>query len=125
MNLFLDTHVLLWWLDDNPVLSERARSAIADPGNLVILSSVVTWEIRTKQALGKLKIPSDFYNVIKNQGFEFLSITSDHAYAVGDIPMHHRDPFDRMIISQAKLEGLTVVTHDSIFKEYGISVLEA
>ncbi len=124
MNLFLDTHVLLWWLDDNPTLSEKARNAISDPNNLIILSSVVILEIRIKQALGKLEIVPDFYQVIKNQGFELLSITSDHAFAVGDLPMHHRDPFDRMIISQAKLEGLTVMTHDNIFKKYDISILK-
>jgi PIN domain nuclease of toxin-antitoxin system len=124
MNLFLDTHVLLWWLDDNPALSETGRRAISDPNNLIILSSVVIWEIRIKQALGKLEITPDFFHVIKNQGFEFLAITSEHAYAVGDLPMHHRDPFDRMIIAQAKLEGLSVVTHDSTFRKYGIPILE-
>ncbi len=81
MNLFLDTHVSLLWLDDNPAFSEKARNAISDPDNLIILSSVVTWEIRIKQALGKLKIAPIFYHVIKNQGFELLSITSDHAFA--------------------------------------------
>jgi PIN domain nuclease of toxin-antitoxin system len=124
MNLFLDTHVLLWWLDNSPHLSEAGRSAIADPDNLIVLSSVVIWEIRIKQALGKLEIAPNFYRVIKNQGFELLSITADHAYASGELPMHHRDPFDRMIIAQAKLEGLKVVTHDIIFKKYDIPVLE-
>ncbi len=124
MNLFLDTHVLLWWLDDNPALSKKARNAISNPDNLIVLSSVVIWEIRIKQALGKLEIVPNFYSVIKNQGFELLSITSDHAFAVGDLPMHHRDPFDRMIISQAKFEGLTIVTHDNIFKKYDIPVLK-
>jgi PIN domain nuclease of toxin-antitoxin system len=124
MNLFIDTHVLLWWLDDSPHLSEAGRSAIADPNNLIVLSAVVIWEIRIKQALGKLEIKPNFYHVIKNQGFEFLSITADHAYASGELPMHHRDPFDRMIIAQAKLEGLSVATHDSIFKKYNIPVLE-
>lgn len=125
MNLFLDTHVLLWWLDDSPSLSEKGRRAIADSQNLIVLSAVVIWEIRIKQAMGKLVIAPIFYDVIKNQGFEMLSITSDHAYAVGDLPMHHRDPFDRMIIAQAKLEGLTVVTHDAVFKKYGIPVIDA
>ena len=125
MNLFLDTPVLLWWLDDNPTLTEKARNAISDPDNLVILSSVVIWEMRIKQTLGKLEIAPDFYQVIKNQGFELLSITADHAFAVGELPMHHRDPFDRMLISQAKFEGLTIVTHDNIFQKYGVPVLKA
>jgi PIN domain nuclease of toxin-antitoxin system len=124
MNLILDTHVLLWWLDDNPVLSDKERLAIANSENLIALSAVVVWEIRIKQALGKLEIAPDFYNVIKNQGFEMLSITPDHAYAVGDLPMHHRDPFDRMIVAQAKLEGLTIVTHDVAFQKYDVSLLK-
>jgi len=124
VNLFIDTHVLLWWLDDSPELSEAGRTAISDPGNLIVLSAVVVWEIRIKQALGKLEIPPDFYRVVQQQGFELLSITADHSYAVGDLPMHHRDPFDRMIIAQAKHEGLTVATRDTVFNKYDIPVLK-
>ena len=124
MNLLLDTHILLWWLDDSPALSSQARNAVADTDNLIILSAVVIWEIRIKQALGKLMIAKNFYEVTKKQAFEMLPITSDHAYAVGELPEHHRDPFDRMLIAQAKFEGLTVVTHDAIFKKYQIPVLK-
>ncbi|MFN2234719.1 MAG: type II toxin-antitoxin system VapC family toxin [Anaerolineales bacterium] len=123
MNIFLDTHVLLWWLDDSQLLSDKVRNAIANSENLVVLSSVVIWEIRIKQALGKLVIAPEFYDVIKDEGFEMLSITPDHAYAVGELPMYHRDPFDRMIIAQAKLEGLTIATQDSVFKKYDVTVL--
>jgi PIN domain nuclease of toxin-antitoxin system len=125
MNIFLDTHVLLWWLDDSPFLSDKVRNAIANSENLVVLSSVVIWEIRIKQALGKLVIAPEFYDVIKDEGFEMLSITPDHANAVGELPMHHRDPFDRMIIAQAKLEGLTIATQDPVFKKYDVTVLNA
>lgn len=124
MNIFLDTHVLLWWLDDNPLLSKKVHSAIANSENLVVLSSVVIWEIRIKQALGKLVITPNFYDVLQKEGFEMLSITPDHAYAVGELPMHHQDPFDRMLIAQARLEGLTIATHDAVFKKYGVSVLD-
>lgn len=124
MNLLLDTHILLWWLDDSPALSSQARDAIADTGNLIVLSAAVVWEIRIKQALEKLKITQNFYEVIKGQGFEMLPITSDHAYAVGYLPKHHRDPFDRILIAQAQLEGLNIVTHDAIFKKYQIPVLK-
>ena len=123
MNLLLDTHVLLWWLDDSPSLLKSERRAIANPQNLIVLSAVVIWEIRIKQALGKLSITPNFYEVIKDEGFEMLPITPEHACAVGNLQMHHRDPFDRMIIAQAKLEGLMVVTHEAIFKKYDISVL--
>ena len=122
MNLLLDTHLLLWWLDASPDLSDAERKAIADPGNLIVVSAAVIWEVRIKQALGKLEIPADFYPVVKNQGFEFLSITADHAYAAGGLPMHHRDPFDRMIIAQARLEKLRVMTRDDIFSRYDVSI---
>lgn len=122
MNLLLDTHVLLWWLDDSPYLSEVERRAVADPGNLIVVSAAVIWEMRIKQELGKLEISADFYPVIKDQGFEFLSITADHAYAAGDLPMHHRDPFDRMIIAQARLEKLCIITRDNVFSRYDVSV---
>lgn len=123
MNLLLDTHILLWWLDDHASLPVNAREAIADTDNLIILSAAVIWEIRIKQGIGKLKIEPNFYNVIKEQGFEMLAITSDHANAVGDLPKHHRDPFDRILIAQAMLGGFTVVTHDAIFNKYPIPVL--
>lgn len=124
MNLFLDTRILLWWLDDNRSLSKQARDAIATTDNLIFVSVAVIWEIRIKQALGKLEIAPDFLNILMQQGFEILSITTNHAYRVGDLPMHHRDPFDKMLIAQAMEEGLTIMTHDRIFKKYGIPIME-
>ncbi len=124
MNLFLDTHILLWWLDDNRLLSKQACDAIATPDNLIFVSVAVIWEIRIKQALGKLEIPPDFVSILKQQGFDIVSITANHAYRVGDLPMHHRDPFDRMLIAQAIEESLTIVTHDRAFKRYDISIMK-
>ena len=125
MNLLLDTHVLLWWLDANPTLSEKAKSTIADGNNLVFVSSAVIWEIRIKQALGKLEIPSNFRKVLDRQPFEMLAISAEHAHAVGDLPAHHRDPFDRMLIAQATVERLTLVTRDTIIRDYKIPVIIA
>ena len=125
MNLLLDTHVLLWWLDANPSLSEKAKTTIADGNNLVLISAAVIWEIRIKQALGKLEIPSNFRRVLDRQPFEMLAITAEHAHAVGDLPAHHRDPFDRMLIAQAKAERLTIVTRDTIMKQYKIPIIQA
>jgi len=124
MNLLLDTHVLLWWLDDHPNLSRQARTAIADGRNLVFVSAAVIWEIQIKQALGKLKIPANFRKVLGQQAFEPLDITMEHAYAVADLPPHHRDPFDRMLVAQAKVEGLTLVTHDNPLIKYKIPILK-
>jgi PIN domain nuclease of toxin-antitoxin system len=125
MNLLLDTHALLRWLDASPSLSEIAKNKIADVSNLVFVSAAVIWEIRIKQALGKLKIPANFRQVLDRQPFEMLPITAEHAHAVGNLPPHHRDPFDRMLIAQAKVEALTIVTHDSVFQQYRIPIIAA
>ena len=123
MNLLLDTHVLLWWLDDHPALSKPCRSAMADGNNLVFVSAAVIWEIRIKQALGKLKIPSTFQEILDQQPFNRLPITVEHAQAIESLPAHHSDPFDRMLVAQARVEGFTVVTHDAVFRKYKIPVL--
>jgi len=125
MNLLLDTHVLLWWLDDCPDLSKKAKDAISNGGNLVFISAVVIWEIRIKQSLGKLEIPSNFRNVLDSQPFEQLDITVEHAHAIGNLPAHHRDPFDRMLVAQTKVEHLTLVTRDIHLKKYKIPIIAA
>jgi PIN domain nuclease of toxin-antitoxin system len=124
MNLLLDTHILLWWLDDHPGLSERGRRAIVDGENTVWVSAAVIWEIRIKQALGKLTLPSNFREVLEDQPFFHIDITAEHAHAVYELPMHHRDPFDRMLIAQAQVERWTFVTQDPLFKKYDIKVIE-
>ena len=125
MNLLLDTHVLLWWLNDQPMLSKKSRAAIAEGKNLVFVSAVVVWEIRIKEALGKLEIPRNFKRVLESQPFEMLDVTVEHAHAVKDLPAHHRDPFDRMLVAQAKVEGFTLLTHDARLKKYKVSLMEA
>ncbi len=125
MNLLLDTHVLLWWLDDNPTLSGKAKDAIADNENMVFVSAAVIWEIRIKQALGKLKIPGNFQSVLKKQPFEMLDITVEHAHAIRNLKAYHRDPFDRILIAQTIIEGLTLVTRDNFIKKYNIPAIEA
>ena len=125
MNLLLDTHVLLWWLDDYAILSNQAKDAIADGKNLVFISAIVIWEIRIKQSLRKLELPNNFRKVLDSQPFEQLDITVEHAHAVGDLPAHHRDPFDRMLVAQTKVEHLTLVTRDTSLKKYKIPIIEA
>lgn len=123
MNLLIDTRALLWWLDDHPSLSEKARAVIADGNNLVFGSAAVIWEIRIKQALGKLQVPANFGQILNKQPMEMLAITIEHAHAVRDLPFHHRDPFDRMLIAQATVEGFTIVSHDKNFKQYKIPII--
>lgn len=124
MNLFLDTHVFLWWLDDNSLLPGKAREVISDLDNIIFVSAALIWEVRIKQALGKLEIAPDFFSVVKKQGFEILSITANHANRVGDLPMHHRDPFDRILIAQAMEENLTILTHDHAFISYDVPIIK-
>jgi PIN domain nuclease of toxin-antitoxin system len=125
MNLLLDTHVLLWWLNDDPTLSGKSRTAIANGKNLVFISAVSVWEIRIKEALNKLKIPANFKSILANQPFELLDITHEHAHAIKDLPAYHNDPFDRMLLAQAKVEGLTLATRDVHLKKYRIPILAA
>ncbi len=125
MNLLLDTHALLWWLDDHPRLSSKARVAIADGQNVVFISAAVIWEIRIKQALGKLDVSEDFRMILDAQPFLTLDITANHAHAVEKLPSHHRDPFDRMLIAQATVERFTLVSNDTRFIPYRVPLIEA
>lgn len=123
MRLLLDTHVLLWWLGDDPALGEIARAVIADPANLILLSAASVWEIRIKQAIGKLDLPADFAEVLAEQAFEPLAVTVSHAHAVKELPLLHRDPFDRMLVAQARIERLTILTRDHLIMQYDVPTL--
>ena len=123
--LLLDTHVLLWWLSDDPRLGQAARQAIANPKNQVYVSAASTWEISIKQSLGKLSAPDDMDGIVDEAGFDKLPITLFHGDQAGVLPKHHRDPFDRMLVVQAQSEGLVVVTNDEKIARYGIRVLNA
>ena len=125
MNLLLDTCVLLWWLDDPDLLSEEASTAIKEPDNKIIVSIVSVWEIAIKKALGKLETPDDLKEMIADSGFELMPVDYEHAWQVKDLPSHHRDPFDRLLVSQAKIEHLTLVTRDLKLKAYNAPILEA
>ena len=125
MNLLLDTHALLWWLDGNPTLSGEARAGIVDGKNMVFVSAVVIWEVRIKQSLGKLQLPSNFREVLSSQAFDELPLTVDHAHRLAELPPHHRDPFDRMLVAQAIDERLTIVTRDPDIPRYPVRTLGA
>ena len=122
MNLLLDTHVLLWWLVDAP-LPPDVRSRMADPDVLVAVSAATLWEIAIKRALGKLRLEGSIAGHVDSAGFESLPISPEHAERAGDLPAHHRDPFDRMLVAQAQTEGLTLVARDPIFAMYDVDVL--
>jgi PIN domain nuclease of toxin-antitoxin system len=125
MRLLLDTHVLLWWLSDDPALGERGRDVISTPDNLIFVSAASVWEIRIKQGVGTLELPAGFADVLGGQPFEPLAVTVAHAHAVLDLPLIHRDPFDRMLIAQARVERLTVLTRDPVIRQYDVPSLLA
>lgn len=124
MRLLLDTHVVLWQLSGERQLSAPARDAIAAADDL--LFSVVSFaEVGIKAAVGKLDVPDDLQVRIADSGVRTLGLSPAHGLAVAHLPVHHRDPFDRLIIAQATVELLTVVTADTRFRAYGIQLLEA
>ena len=122
MNLLLDTHALLWWLGGEP-LDDAATERIADPEALVAVSAASIWEASIKAALGQLAVPGPLGDAAREEGFEPLPITFEHAERTGQLPPHHRDPFDRMLVAQAQHEGLTIVTRDRAFDAYDVPVL--
>ena len=125
MRLLLDTHAFLWWLDDPALLAEEARLAIANGRSSVYVSPVSFLEIAIKEAIGKLKIPGTFSDSLESCRFSELPLTVAHATALRDLPSHHKDPFDRTLVAQARHEGLTLVSRDPQMKQYDVTVLAA
>jgi PIN domain nuclease of toxin-antitoxin system len=118
-----DTHTLLWWLSDDPRLSVRARDLIAAGEVPVQYSAASVWEAQIKAASGKLVVPDDLVDALDADRFSELPISARHARTAARLPPLHRDPFDRMIVAQARLEGLYVITADAKIADYGAEVL--
>ena len=123
--LLLDTHALVWWLSDVSRLSEAARAAIAEPRNDIFVSAITGWEIAVKRAKGRITAPDHLSAMIEERGFTHLPLTFHHAEQAGNLPLHHRDPFDRLLVAQAQAEGLVLVTRDARIPRYGIRTLTA
>jgi PIN domain nuclease of toxin-antitoxin system len=118
-----DTHALIWWLNGDAHLSNAARKLIAAPSNEVLISAATAWELSIKNKSGKLQVQpllDRFAELINEQGFEVLPITVDHAVRAGALPVHHADPFDRMLVAQAQAEHLAIISADKAFDHYGV-----
>ena len=120
--LLLDTHVFLWWRTNDPQLNAIAREAIAT-ASIVFVSAASAWEAAIKVALGRLTLPEPFGRGVDHSGFRRLAITFEHSEAAAALPRHHGDPFDRMLVAQAQLEGATLVTHDQLLRSYDVAML--
>ncbi len=122
MKLLLDAHALLWFIGNDPQLSAAARENIESPAHQKLVSAASLWEIALKLSLGKLKLPRPFAEVFPQQldvnGFELLPISCMQLSQLAELPFHHRDPFDRLLIAQALADGLTIVTRDTAFSQY-------
>jgi PIN domain nuclease of toxin-antitoxin system len=129
MRVMLDTHALLWWLFDEPRLSERAREIIRSPESSVFVSSASAWEIATKHRIGKLPEAGDITDqlprLIQISRFDELTITIGHALQAGAFEVPHRDPFDRMLAAQSHMENLPLVTRDPVFDEFNVETIRA
>ena len=127
MTLLLDTHTLLWFVEDYPALSGRAKAAIEDLDNTPAYSIVSVWEMAIKISVGKLAVSRPLYpelaRLLRERGFEQLQISYRHASEVARLPWHHRDPFDRLLIAQASVENLPIVSADEVFDDYAVTRL--
>ncbi|MBU2755586.1 type II toxin-antitoxin system VapC family toxin [Acidithiobacillus sp. CV18-2] len=127
MNILLDTHVALWAITDSPKLPKKAREVIESPRSSVWISAASVWEIAIKHALGRggyAGIQQDATRYFRESGYRFLAVESEHAVAVEELPAHHQDPFDRILVAQALVEPLRLITHDPVMARYSDTIIE-
>lgn len=126
MNLLLDTHTLIWFLNGDDKLSEKAKFSIENPKNLKLVSIASIWEIAIKLSLGKIRFPKgfkQFLKLVEENGFEVLPITFEHTIELSTLDFIHRDPFDRLLIAQCKADNFTLISKDDIIKKYDIKLI--
>lgn len=127
MNLLLDTHVALWAIVDSPKLTEKARELIQSPKTAVWISAASVWEIAIKHALARGDMPvasRDAVRYFRESGYRFLAVEAEHAVAVEDLPAHHNDPFDRILVAQALIEPMRLMTHDALVARYSDTIIK-
>lgn len=119
----LDTQILLWWLSDDWRLSVAYKKIIANADNQIVVSTVSLWEMVIKESIGKLQIPADLRQAIERSAFSVLDVSLNHIEALRQLPGHHQDPFDRLLISQAQAENLQVITADKVWRKYRLNFI--
>jgi PIN domain nuclease of toxin-antitoxin system len=125
MKYLLDTHVILRWLTETKKISVKTRKIISDKNNKIFLSSVSFWEMAIKQSIGRLVLPDNILDLLLSEGFELLTLSAQDALRVSDLPFIHNDPFDRMLIIQAKLNDFVFITSDKQLTKYPVMTLKA
>ena len=124
MRLLLDTHLVVWWMSGEASrISARALKSLGSEATEPVVSAVTIWEAAIKRELGKLDVPGDLLPQLEGAGVELLAVTPRHADRVASLPLHHRDPFDRLLVAQAMLEGLPLVTDDETVRRYDVEVV--
>jgi PIN domain nuclease of toxin-antitoxin system len=123
LKLLLDTHAALWFLGGDARLGDSAKRQLTDDTNQVLLSAAVVWEVAIKRSLGKLVVPEKYVSLLLGAGVQALPVTVEHAAAVEALPRHHRDPFDRMLVAQASVEGAALVSRDDALRPYGVTLV--
>jgi PIN domain nuclease of toxin-antitoxin system len=123
VRLLFDSHVALWWLAGDPSVSARCQQTVSDADE-VFVSAVTPWELGIKRSLGKVDYPADLVATLRRSGFRMLSVAADHAELAPVLPPHHRDPFDRMLVAQARLESLVLVTADASLLPYDVEIID-
>ncbi len=127
MRVLLDTHAFLWWLLDDPRLSYTSRRVVTEPANEVLVSAATGYEITLKAGIGRLRLPDEAAHYVSSrlasEGFERLAIGLDHAIRAGGLPLHHRDPWDRILVAQSQLEDLPIVTADPLIGRYDVETI--
>jgi PIN domain nuclease of toxin-antitoxin system len=124
LRVLLDSHTLLWWILNDPALSDTARELIAERNDSIVVSAASAWELAIKFRLGKLPGAADlisgFSTAVEEEGFQLLSVSADHGIRAGLLPGRHKDPFDRMLIAQSQAENMPIISNDVVFESYGI-----
>ncbi|OGV28403.1 MAG: hypothetical protein A3F18_08645 [Legionellales bacterium RIFCSPHIGHO2_12_FULL_37_14] len=125
MGYLLDTHVILWWFTTPEEIHKRARNIIENVEESIFISTVSLWEMAIKQSIGRLTLPAQLLTLITKAGFQTLPILPEEGLSVADLPLLHQDPFDRLLIIQAKLHNLVLLTRDNKIKQYTVPIIEA